>query len=193
MKNQTTESFKVLNFLNMKNWLAIFSFLLSASITAQNVTISGYMRDAATGEELISVPIVNQDRQGTVTNVYGFYSLTIPAGQQTFTVSYIGYETIIKKINLTSSETFNFEMKESANQLVEVQVTAKRLDENLNSAEMSTTQLTSKQIKAIPQFLGEFDVIRSITLLPGVTTVGEGASGFNVRGGKTDQNLILLD
>ena len=177
MKNQTTGPFNVQNLLKMKNWLAIFSFLLSASITAQNVTISGYMRDSATGEELINVPIVNQDRQGTVTNVYGFYSLTIPAGQQTFTVSYIGFETIIKTINLTSSKSFNFELKESANQLAEVQVNAKRLDENLNSAEMSTTQLTAKQIKTIPQFLGEFDVIRSITLLPGVTTVGEGASG----------------
>ncbi len=91
------------------------------------------------------------------------------------------------------SQTLDFELREATNELAEVEVTAKRLDENLNRAEMSTTQLTAKQIKAIPQFLGEFDVIRSITLLPGVTTVGEGASGFNVRGGKTDQNLILLD
>jgi len=96
-------------------------------------------------------------------------------------------------LTLKESQTLDFELTEATNQLAEVEVTAKRLDENLNRAEMSTTQLTAKQIKAIPQFLGEFDVIRSITLLPGVTTVGEGASGFNVRGGKTDQNLILLD
>ena len=96
-------------------------------------------------------------------------------------------------MTLKESQTLDFELTEATNQLAEVEVTAKRLDENLNRAEMSTTQLTAKQIKAIPQFLGEFDVIRSITLLPGVTTVGEGASGFNVRGGKTDQNLILLD
>jgi len=177
----------------MKNWLAFLGLAFTLTTQAQNVTLSGYIRDAASGEELISASIVNESRQGTVTNIYGFYSLTLPAGEYTFTISYIGYETMTKKINLNASQTVNFELKEATNELQEVQVTAKKLDENLNRAEMSTTQLTAKQIKTIPQFLGEFDVIRSITLLPGVTTVGEGASGFNVRGGKTDQNLILLD
>ena len=177
----------------MKKWLAFLGLAFTLTTQAQNVTLSGYIRDAASGEELISASIVNESRQGTVTNIYGFYSLTLPAGEYTFTISYIGYETMTKKINLNESQTVNFELKEATNELQEVQVTAKKLDENLNRAEMSTTQLTAKQIKTIPQFLGEFDVIRSITLLPGVTTVGEGASGFNVRGGKTDQNLILLD
>ncbi|CAI8384124.1 MAG: Uncharacterised protein [Flavobacteriales bacterium UBA4585] len=169
------------------------SILFFSTAYAQNVTLSGYIKDAANGEELINASIVNEKSQGTVTNVYGFYSLTLPEGQYTFTVSYIGYESIEKTLALKESQTLDFELTEATNQLAEVEVTAKRLDENLNRAEMSTTQLTAKQIKAIPQFLGEFDVIRSITLLPGVTTVGEGASGFNVRGGKTDQNLILLD
>lgn len=177
----------------MKKWLAFLGLAFTLTTQAQNVTLSGYIRDAASGEELISASIVNESRQGTVTNIYGFYSLTLPVGEYTFTISYIGYETMTKKINLNASQTVNFELKEATNELQEVQVTAKKLDENLNRAEMSTTQLTAKQIKTIPQFLGEFDVIRSITLLPGVTTVGEGASGFNVRGGKTDQNLILLD
>ena len=177
----------------MKKWLAFLGLAFTLTTQAQNVTLSGYIRDAASGEELISASIVNESRQGSVTNIYGFYSLTLPAGEYTFTISYIGYETMTKKINLNASQTVNFELKEATNELQEVQVTAKKLDENLNRAEMSTTQLTAKQIKTIPQFLGEFDVIRSITLLPGVTTVGEGASGFNVRGGKTDQNLILLD
>ena len=177
----------------MKKWLAFLGLAFTLTTQAQNVTLSGYIRDAASGEELISASIVNESRQGTVTNIYGFYSLTLPAGEYSFTISYIGYETMTKKINLNASQTVNFELKEATNELQEVQVTAKKLDENLNRAEMSTTQLTAKQIKTIPQFLGEFDVIRSITLLPGVTTVGEGASGFNVRGGKTDQNLILLD
>jgi hypothetical protein len=177
----------------MKKWLALLGLAFTLTTQAQNVTLSGYIRDAASGEELISASIVNESRQGTVTNIYGFYSLTLPAGEYTFTISYIGYETMTKKINLNASQSVNFELKEATNELQEVQVTAKKLDENLNRAEMSTTQLTAKQIKTIPQFLGEFDVIRSITLLPGVTTVGEGASGFNVRGGKTDQNLILLD
>ena len=177
----------------MKKCLALLSILFFSNAYAQNVTLSGYIKDAANGEELINASIVNEKSQGTVTNVYGFYSLTLPEGQYTFTVSYIGYESIEKTLALKESQTLDFELTEATNQLAEVEVTAKRLDENLNRAEMSTTQLTAKQIKAIPQFLGEFDVIRSITLLPGVTTVGEGASGFNVRGGKTDQNLILLD
>ena len=177
----------------MKKCLALLSILFFSTAYAQNVTLSGYIKDAANGEELINASIVNEKSQGTVTNVYGFYSLTLPAGKYTFTVSYIGYESIEKTLTLKESQTLDFELTEATNQLAEVEVTAKRLDENLNRAEMSTTQLTAKQIKAIPQFLGEFDVIRSITLLPGVTTVGEGASGFNVRGGKTDQNLILLD
>ncbi|MDG2110230.1 MAG: TonB-dependent receptor, partial [Schleiferiaceae bacterium] len=177
----------------MKKCLALLSILFFSNAYAQNVTLSGYIKDAANGEELINASIVNEKSQGAVTNVYGFYSLTLPEGQYTFTVSYIGYESIEKTLTLKESQTLDFELTEATNQLAEVEVTAKRLDENLNRAEMSTTQLTAKQIKAIPQFLGEFDVIRSITLLPGVTTVGEGASGFNVRGGKTDQNLILLD
>ena len=177
----------------MKKCLALLGILFFSTAYAQNVTLSGYIKDAANGEELINASIVNEKSQGTVTNVYGFYSLTLPAGKYTFTVSYIGYESVEKTLTLKESQTLDFELTEATNQLAEVEVTAKRLDENLNRAEMSTTQLTAKQIKAIPQFLGEFDVIRSITLLPGVTTVGEGASGFNVRGGKTDQNLILLD
>ncbi|MDC3345762.1 TonB-dependent receptor [Schleiferiaceae bacterium] len=177
----------------MKKCLALLGILFFSTAYAQNVTLSGYIKDVANGEELINASIVNESFQGTITNIYGFYSLTLPEGKYTFTVSYIGYESIVKTLTLKESQTLDFELKEATNQLAEVEVTAKKLDENLNRAEMSTTQLTAKQIKAIPQFLGEFDVIRSITLLPGVTTVGEGASGFNVRGGKTDQNLILLD
>jgi hypothetical protein len=184
---------RITNLITMKKCLALLSILFFSTAYAQNVTLSGYIKDAANGEELINASIVNEKFQGTVTNIYGFYSLTLPEGKYTFTVSYIGYESIVKTLTLKESQTLDFELREATNELAEVEVTAKRLDENLNRAEMSTTQLTAKQIKAIPQFLGEFDVIRSITLLPGVTTVGEGASGFNVRGGKTDQNLILLD
>ena len=184
---------RITKLITMKKCFALLSILFFSTAYAQNVTLSGYIKDAANGEELINASIVNEKFQGTVTNIYGFYSLTLPEGKYTFTVSYIGYESIVKTLTLKESQTLDFELKEATNELAEVEVTAKRLDENLNRAEMSTTQLTAKQIKAIPQFLGEFDVIRSITLLPGVTTVGEGASGFNVRGGKTDQNLILLD
>ena len=177
----------------MKNWILPLLLLIGLSSSAQNFTLSGYIKDAKSGEELINASVVTQNMQGTVSNIYGFYSLTLPAGTYELTFSYIGYQTKTKKITLNESITLDMELDEATNELVEVQVTATKLNENLTKAEMSTTSLTAKQIKTIPQFLGEFDVIRSITLLPGVTTVGEGASGFNVRGGKTDQNLILLD
>ena len=109
----------------MKNWLALLGLAITLSAQAQNVTLSGYIRDAGNGEELISASITNENRQGTVTNIYGFYSLTVPAGEYTFTVSYIGYETITKKIDLKESQSVNFELKEATNELAEVQVTAK--------------------------------------------------------------------
>jgi len=144
----------------MKKWLAFLGLAFTLSAHSKNVTNSGYIRDAATGEELINASIINEERQGTVSNIYGFYSLTLPAGKQTFTVSFIGYTSEVLTINLSSSKTVDFELSEATNELAEVEVTAKKLDENLNRAEMSTTQLSAKQIKAIPQFLGEFDVVR---------------------------------
>lgn len=177
----------------MKQFLGCIAFLLITTTSlAQNVTLSGYITDAATGEELINAGITN-GKASAISNVYGFYSLTLPKGKHTITVSFLGYSAKQFQLDLTESQSLNIELAEASNELNTVEVTATRLNENLERAQMSTTQLTAKQIQKIPQFLGEFDVIRSITLLPGVTTVGEGASGFNVRGGKTDQNLILLD
>lgn len=177
----------------MKHWFTAIALVFTYMASGQNFTLSGYIKDAKSGEELINASVVTEDLQGTVTNIYGFYSLTLPKGKYKLTFSYIGYENKEQIIDLNSSQTLDVELSEATNELVEVEVTATKLNENLSKPEMSTTSLSAKQIKAIPQFLGEFDVIRSITLLPGVTTVGEGASGFNVRGGKTDQNLILLD
>lgn len=127
----------------MKKWLAFIGLAFTLSAHSQNVTISGYIRDAATGEELINASIINEERQGTVSNIYGFYSLTLPAGKQTFTVSFIGYTSEVRTINLSSSKTVDFELSEATNELAEVEVTAKKLDENLNRAEMSTTQLSA--------------------------------------------------
>ena len=111
----------------MKKCLALLSILFFSNAYAQNVTLSGYIKDAANGEELINASIVNEKSQGAVTNVYGFYSLTLPAGKYTFTVSYIGYESIEKTLTLKESQTLDFELTEATNQLAEVEVTAKRL------------------------------------------------------------------
>lgn len=170
-------------------------FLLGAVwIQAQNVTISGYVKDIENGEALIGVSVyTDAPRYGTVTNAYGFYSLTVPAGKYNLIYSYLGYTQVTNPITVKANVSLNISLSEASQELNEVTVTDKRLDENLKTPEMSVAQLTAKEIKRIPQFLGEVDIIRTLTLLPGISTVGEGANGFNVRGGNVDQNLILID
>lgn len=174
--------------------LIIYIFFLFSLLAQEKVTISGHAESASTGEELIGASIyIKELGIGTVTNVYGFYSLTIPKGNYNIVVSYIGYEDITKPISVTDNSKFDFELKELSKQLEEVIVQADRAEDNIQNVEMSVNKLDIKAIQKIPALLGEVDVIRSIQLLPGVTTVGEGASGFNVRGGGIDQNLVLLD
>jgi hypothetical protein len=119
--------------------------------------------------------------------------LTLPAGSHTVDISYLGYTTQSKSITLSQNLRLDIELAEEGAQLEEVVVKAEREEEGIKSLEMSTNRLDIKTITKIPAFLGEVDVIRSLQQLPGVTTVGEGASGFNVRGGSVGQNLILLD
>ncbi len=179
----------------MNKTITLFTFLLFSFLaTSQTVTISGYVKDASNGEDLIGVSVyTTEPKHGTVTNSYGFYSLTIPKGTYELNISFIGYATIKKTVTLTANKTLNYQLKEETEELAEVIVTDKKLDENLRTPEMGVEELSAKEIKKIPQFLGEVDVVRTLTLLPGVSTVGEGANGFNVRGGNVDQNLILLD
>ncbi len=160
----------------------------------ENFTISGYIKDKATGEMLIgSTVYVQEVSAGTQANVYGFYSLTLPAGKYTLEYRYVGYVTRQVEVDLKQSEDRNVELVSDDVKLEEVVVLGTPEDENVTSDEMSIAKLDIKTIKKIPAFLGEVDVIKSIQLLPGVSTVGEGASGFNVRGGSVGQNLVLLD
>src|ERR1035437_6949675 len=165
----------------------IFSCLLllcSCFCFSQQYTISGYVKDAKNGEALIGVSIYKQGTSIAVTsNVYGFYSLTLPQGNHTILLSYLGYTTQQKEISLTKNTTLNIELPEESKELNEVVITSEREDQNVKSIEMSVIKMDIKQIAKIPALLGEVDVIRSIQLLPGVTTMGEGATGFNVRGG----------
>ena len=157
-------------------------------------TVSGYLKDVKNGEALIGVTVYKKNSQvGTSTNAYGFYSLTLPKGNDTIVFSFIGYKTILLPVNLNTNQTVNIELKEEDKDLDEVVVTSEKEDVNIKSMDMGTAKLDIKQINKIPALLGEVDIVRAIQLLPGVTTVGEGASGFNVRGGNVDQNLILLD
>lgn len=158
------------------------------------VTLSGYIRDAADGEALIGASVYIKELQtGTISNTYGFFSLSIPEGNYTLTFSYIGYQSQTQEIELRQSKTFNIELLTEDVALEEIVISADRPDANVENVEMSTNVVSMTEVKQIPQLLGEADVIRSIQLLPGITTVGEGATGFNVRGGNIDENLILLD
>ncbi len=167
---------------------------MSFSATAQKVTLSGHIKDASNGEGLIGATIyVDEITSGTSTNVYGFYSLSLPAGTYHLTFNFLGYQAQKEEVILSADRVWNIEMQPDQKLLETVEITAEKENQNVTNMDMGVEKMDAKTIKDIPQFMGEVDIIRSIQLLPGVSTVGEGATGFNVRGGNIDQNLILLD
>jgi hypothetical protein len=160
----------------------------------QKFTLSGTISEANSNETLIGVTIAFPElKTGVTTNEYGFYSITLPEGEYTLVVSYLGFQDIRETINLNSNIKRDFNLLEEAEELEEVVVTddVERLD--IRKPQMSVNTLAVQTIKQIPVVLGEADVIKSLLLLPGVSNAGEASSGFNVRGGAADQNLILLD
>ena len=183
----------MLKFIRASLIIAAIVFGKTAS-AQENFTISGYIKDASNGETLIGATVYVQEIDGgVVSNVYGFYSITLPAGNYNVEYRYIGFENQQATIDLTQNVRRDIELGESSELLEEVVVTAEKEDANVSEIEMSTVELDIKTIQKIPAFLGEIDVVKSLQLLPGVSTVGEGASGFNVRGGSVGQNLVLLD
>lgn len=169
--------------------------LLSARLFAQSSTISGTIKSKSSGEDLIGVIIKVKELPniGAASNEYGFYSLSLPKGTYTFIVSGIGYKAVEESVQLTSNLKKDW-LLESANfSLKEVVVTNRRRDENVRKNEMGTTTLDIKAINKLPVIMGEKDIIKAIQLTPGVKASGDGSSGFYVRGGASDQNLILLD
>lgn len=179
----------------LKGVLGLLLILSGISASAQSKrTVSGYVKDMANGEGLIGVSVyVREAETGVTTNTYGFYSITLPEGKYNLVFTYLGYQKIVKEVALSTDQTLAIEMEAESNQLQEVTVSTKKEDENVRGIEMSVNKVEMKTIRKMPALLGEVDLIRSIQLLPGVTTVGEGASGFNVRGGDVSQNLVLLD
>ena len=173
--------------------LILFLFLSLCAYSQEKVTLSGTISDSKTNETLIGVNIfIPEIKAGIITNEYGFYSLTIPKGNYTIQITYLGYETVSEAIILDKTIKKNFSMLETGEILDEVIITEKTAT-NTRKAEMSVNKLSTSTIKKIPVVLGEVDIIRALLTLPGVTNAGEGQSGFNVRGGGADQNLILLD
>lgn len=171
-----------------------FLFFCSLAFSQRNVTLSGYVSDLESDESLIGVSVLIPElNTGTITNEYGFFSLTLPPDVYTVQIRYLGFETLTRELSLNEDVNENFELTPQAELLDEVIVEENIELLNVRNPQMSVNKLAINTIKKIPAVLGEVDVIKSITLLPGVTNAGEGASGFNVRGGAADQNLILLD
>jgi hypothetical protein len=180
--------------LHFKKILYVLFITSTIVFGQEKITLSGTVYDNANNETLIGVSVfIPELNAGTSTNEYGFYSITIPEGIYKIQVSYVGYTTIVETINLSEKLTKNFKLKEAAESLDEIIIEADIEKLNVRTPQMSVNKLTSATIKQIPVVLGEADIIKSLLLLPGVTSAGEGASGFNVRGGAADQNLILLD
>ena len=173
-----------------------FIFILfSVNLLGQtNYTISGYVQEDESGENLIGVSIYDKETlKGTVTNQYGFYSLTLEEGTYNITYSFIGLESLTKKIILDKNTRINVSLQNNTIITKEVLVTGEKLDKNVTSSNMSQVKIEVSNIKQLPVILGEVDVLKSAQLLPGITSNGEGSSGLYVRGGGPDQNLILLD
>jgi len=175
--------------------LLIIIFLFPLLVNAQqSYTLSGNITDAETGEDLIGVSVIAPDiLKGVASNSYGFYSFSLPEGEYLIRFSFVGYADIEQNISFGKNQVSNIELTPSITELDEVIVSADRDDKNIVSPEMGVEKLNLKTIDRLPVFFGEKDILKSIQLLPGISNSAEGSTGYNVRGGSTGQNLILLD
>lgn len=174
----------------------IFFLLVSTGLYSQKVTISGTVKDASNGEDLIgaTVRVKELNGVGASTNVYGFYSLSVAPGNYTLVYQSLGFGDVEKTVTLTENKTINIELAEATTKLKDFVVTdTSDNDANVREVQMSLVKLDPKSIETIPVLLGEADVVKTLQLSPGISSAGEGSSGFFVRGGGIDQNLILLD
>lgn len=178
----------------MKNIFTVFAFFSLFNILAQSKsTLSGYVTDSKNGEALIGVKVyIPTTNQGAVTNNYGFYSLTVNSGSYKIEFRSGLYPSESREIDLTKDVRLDIELGTNVKDLKEIVINAKK-GENVNSTQMGQIELDIEKIKTLPAFMGEVDVIKTIQLLPGVSSVSEGGQGFYVRGGGPDQNLVMLD
>lgn len=174
--------------------LLLFFSTFAASQAQKTFSISGYVKEASSGESLLGANVyIKENLKGTSTNAYGFYSISLPPGTYMLVISYLGFETQEFEIILDKDIRKSINLKEAAILTQEVTITAEKEDRNVESTDMGRVNLEIEKIKTLPAFLGEIDVLKTIQLLPGVQSAGEGNSGYYVRGGGPDQNLILLD
>lgn len=180
----------------MKPIFSLILLLFSTLLFSQNTyTLSGFVKDAKNGEALIGANVYMADSisEGSITNLYGFYSFSVPEGTHKIAATYMGYNTYIEIIAIEKNTTLNFKLNEESNVLEEVVITTERKDENVKNTKLGTVELSADRIKSIPALMGEVDIIKALQLMPGVQAAGEGNSGIYVRGGGPDQNLVLLD
>ena len=167
---------------------------LTPVVAQHRYTLSGYLRHATSGEALMFANIYPDGlRTGVTTNEYGFFSITLPEGKYNFVFSFIGYQTFKNEIVLNKDISQNFSLTPHETKIAEVTIVSQPKTDIVRQNEIGTVRLHVKELSAIPVLFGEQDILKSIQLMPGVSPVGEGNSGFYVRGGNADQNLILLD
>lgn len=178
----------------MKKFLLLLLVFIAVNCMGQGrYTISGYIKDAASGETLIGANVSVSGSKSITSNQYGFYSITLTEGSYTLIISYVGFQSRVIPISLSKDTLFNIDLAFATALSQEVIVSARKRDSNVKAAQMGKISLPIEQIKSIPAFLGEVDLLKAVQLLPGVRNAGEGTSGLYVRGGGPDQNLILLD
>ena len=180
--------------MNYRICLCFLLFLVQGISAQQKFTLSGTISETSSNETIIGVNVLFPEAQtGTTTNEYGYYSISLPQGSYTIQISGIGYKTITQTINLTKNTRRDFQLEESVESLNEVVIENDPEAIDISKPEMSVNKLSVSTIQNLPVVFGEVDIVKSLLLLPGVSNAGEGSSGFNVRGGAVDQNLILLD
>lgn len=179
----------------MRSTFLIVLIIFCSQIFAQNnFTLSGYVKDASTGEPLIGANVfIKEAKRGTSVNADGYYSISLPIDTYSVSIMYLGYKTLNKKVALTSNQSIDINLPKEDKSLNKVDIVSDKAVDNVQSSQMSSIELDIEEMKRLPTFGGEVDVIKVMTLLPGVQSAGEGNSGFYVRGGGPDQNLILLD
>ncbi len=180
----------------MRKLISVFVLsLLSTIVFSQNrFTLNGYVKDSLSGETIIGATVsVNGQSKGVTSNQYGFYSITLESGNYTISVSHVSYLGKSIPVDLKDNIAYNFEVVSKSAAIGEVVIYSKRRDANVKNAQMGKIDLSMNQIRSIPAFMGEIDLLKALQLLPGVQSAGEGNAGFYVRGGGPDQNLIMLD
>ena len=174
--------------------LLVFLFSMAGIRAQQTFTVSGYVNDSTSGESLIGASIfIKEIQKGVTTNTYGYYSVTLAEGSYTFITRYIGYAQQDRTIDLRADVRMNIDLKPTVTEIKQVEVVKEKRKSNTESTDMGRIDVDVQKLNTLPALLGEVDILKVIQFLPGVKSNGEGNSGFYVRGGGPDQNLILLD